>query len=396
MMNTLVLLAAVLSALVWMGLLLFRGGFWRADQRLREPAGEEQASWPRVCAVIPARNEAGTVGETVRSLLAQTYPGRLDVVVVDDNSDDGTGDVVRAAGAETDRVHVVTGRPLEAGWTGKLWAVSQGIACAREIAPDADYLLLTDADIAHHGGNLSRLVAKAETQNLDLVSLMVRLRCSSFWERLLIPAFVFFFQKLYPFPWVNDPARKMAGAAGGCMLVRRGALEAAGGIEAIKGRVIDDCALAALLKARGAIWLGLASRTASLRPYEGLGEIWRMVARTAFVQLNHSVLYLLGTLLGMVIMYLMPLVAMVYGGILEDTAIVSFGAVAYGLMAVAFAPTLRLYGLPGPWLLTLPVAGVLYTLMTLDSARRHWQGQGGAWKGRTYGAPPEHTPSDGG
>jgi hopene-associated glycosyltransferase HpnB len=358
--------------LAWGWLLLFRGNFWTADQRLNG-GGPDREFWPDVVAVIPARDEAPTVGVTVASLLNQDYPGLVRVVVVDDGSTDGTAE---AAGSDP-RLTVVAGQPLEPGWTGKLWAMNQGLAKAAEVAPEARYVLFTDADIEHDPGNLRRLVDKAEWESLDLVSLMVRLRCESFWERLLIPAFVFFFQKLYPFRWVNDPDSRTAGAAGGCMLVRLLALREAGGLGPIRDRVIDDCALGALLKKEGPIWLGLArDGTRSLRAYEGLGEIWRMVARTAFVQLDHSPFKLLGTLVGMTFLYLLPPASAFLG---HPT-----GVAAWLLMALAYWPTLRLYERPAWEGLLLPLAGLLYTLMTLDSARRHWLGRGGAWKGRSY------------
>lgn len=375
---------ALLSLVIWIYLLLFRNRFWRADQRLGE-AGE-RAHWPEVAAVIPARNEAPTIGVTVASLLGQDYPGALTVVVVDDNSDDGTKEIAMNAGEGDARLHVVGGRPLEAGWSGKLWAVSQGIAAAAERAPDAEYLLLTDADIAHDRGNLKRLVDKAEREGRHLVSLMVMLGAEAFWERWLIPAFVFFFQKLYPFPAVNDQKSKVAAAAGGCMLVRRATLQAAGGIAAIRGALIDDCALARLIKEKGAIWLGLATRTRSLRAYGRLSEIWDMVARTAYVQLDHSPLQLLGTVIGMALIYLAPPAALIGGAILASVPLVAIGGAAWLLMLRAYAPTLRLYRQPAWHGLVLPLTAGLYTLMTLSSAWRHWRGRGGAWKGRHYGS----------
>ena len=369
---------ALVSVAVWIGLLLLRGGFWRCDQRIAPAA--EFAAWPAVVAVIPARNEAATIGFTVGSLLAQNYPGKIHVIVVDDNSDDDTA----TAAGRSDRLTVVKGEPLEPGWTGKLWALQQGLTAAGDTLSEAGYALLTDADIEHHPANLRELVSMAEKGGLDLTSLMVKLRCESGWERLLIPAFVFFFQKLYPFPWVNDRSRPEAAAAGGCMLVRLSALVAAGGIQTIRDRLIDDCALATLIKRHGPIWLGLTEHTVSLRAYDDLAQIWHMVARTAFVQLNHSVLALFGTVLGMVIIYLVPSVSLFVGVILRDTALSFAGAAAMGIMTAAYAPTLRLYGQPlwrGPW---LPVAAVLYLLITVSSAIRHWRGRGSAWKGRTY------------
>ena len=378
---------AVLSFLLWIGLLGFRGGFWRADQRL-DHAPPDLNHWPGVVAVIPARNEAATIGRTVDSLLNQDYPGRVSVIIVDDNSDDDTfcaAGAGKAAGS-SERLRVIQGRPLPPGWSGKLWAVQQGLEAAAEADAEAPYVLLTDADIAHDPESLRRLAAKAEMENLDLVSLMVRLRAKSFWERLLIPAFVFFFQKLYPFPWVNDPSRPTAAAAGGCMLVRRAALEKIGGIEAIHDRLIDDCALAAAIKRQGLIWLGLTAKVESLRPYDGLGEIWRMIARTAYEQLGNAFPALVGTVIGMAVLYLIPPLAgmALLGG---DPRIVMVGLVTWwGLMGMAYWPMLRLYGLPMGWGVLLPVAALLFTLMTVSSAIRHWQGRGGAWKGRIYGS----------
>jgi hopene-associated glycosyltransferase HpnB len=379
-------IASGLALAAWVWLLANRGGFWRADQRLdaHPPALER---WPEVVAVIPARNEAASVGRTIESLLGQDYPGRFAIVLVDDNSEDGTGavaaEVARRQGAG-ERLRVVKGAPLAPGWTGKLWAVYQGLAAAATIAPDATYVLFTDADIVHEPMQLRRLVGKSEGAELCLVSLMVKLRCQAGWEKLLIPAFVFFFQKLYPFPWVNDPRTRTAAAAGGCMLVRKTTLADIGGVERIRDRLIDDCALAREIKARGPIWLGLAERTFSLRPYDRLGEVWRMIARSAFEQLNRSALGLAGTLVGMVALYVVPPVAAVYGMAAGDGLIALMGAGGWGLMAATYAPTVRLYGLNPAHVLTLPLAGALYALMTLDSARRHWAGQGGGWKGRSY------------
>jgi hopene-associated glycosyltransferase HpnB len=366
---------ALVSLLFWIGVLTLRGGFWRAGQRLDDAAAEKE-DWPDVVAVIPARNEAETIGGTVGALLEQDYSGRVSVIVVDDNSDDGTAAVAGVA----ENLTVLKGQPLAPGWSGKLWAVHQGLVAAD--AFDAPYVLLTDADITHDRQSLRRLVAKADAEQLDLVSLMVRLRCESLWEKLLIPAFIFFFQKLYPFAWVNDPGRKTAAAAGGCMLVRRSALNRAGGIKAIHHHLIDDCALAALLKTHGPIWLGLSTRVVSERRYLRLSEIWGMVARTAFEQLNHSALALIGTVLAMLVTYVVPVLAAF--GLLGGDAVAIGLVVWLGLMGVAFAPTLRLYGLSPVWAVVLPVAALLYTLMTVSSALRYWQGRGGAWKGRAY------------
>jgi len=367
----------------WAGILTLRGGFWRADQRLDDaPAG--QGDWPEVVCVIPARNEAPTIGGTVASLTDQDYPGRVSVIVVDDNSDDGTAEAVGGKTKNPGALSVVAGKLLEDGWSGKLWAIHQGLEKARSVAPDAPYVLLTDADITHDGESLRRLVAKAEGGRLDLVSLMVRLRAESFWEKLLIPAFIFFFQKLYPFPWVNDSGKVTAAAAGGCMLVRRSALERVGGVDAIHHHLIDDCALAALLKKHGPIWLGLSSRVVSKRRYDHLSEILDMVARAAFEQPGNSALALIGTMAAVGIIYLaLPLAAAgLLGGGLTGAAA---GILAWwALMGIAYWPTLTLYGMSRAWSLLLPVAAFLYTLMTVSSAVRYWQGRGGAWKGRHY------------
>ena len=374
------LIVASVSLFFWVGVLILRGGFWPADQRLTDPTPDLNP-WPGVVCVIPARNEAPTIGGTVKSLLEQDYPGPVSVIVVDDNSDDGTAQVANAAA--TKGLSVVTGKPLADGWSGKLWAVKQGLDAAEEIDADAAYVLLTDADITHDSESLRRLVAKAEVDGLNLVSLMVRLRCESLWEKLLIPAFIFFFQKLYPFPWVNDPARPLAAAAGGCMLIRRGALRHIGGVDSIRDRLIDDCALAGQIKKYGPIWLGLSNKVRSERAYGALSEIWEMVARTAFGQLGNSILALIGTVLAMSIAYLVPPIAA--SGVLGGGAGAALGVLTWwGLMGIAFWPTLTLYGMPKAWSLLLPVAAFLFTLMTVSSAIRYWRGRGGAWKGRHY------------
>ena len=379
----LTILAAV-SLAVWLYLLFGHGGYWRADQRL-DGAGDRLDAWPAVAAAVPARNEAAVIGQTLRSLLAQDYPGDLVVIVVDDESDDGTAELARGAG-----VVVVGGVARPVGWVGKTWALAQGVEAAAAASPEARYLWFSDADIAHGPGVLRALVAKAEAGRLDLVSLMARLQCESGWERLLIPAFVFFFQMLYPFRRVNDPARATAAAAGGCMLVRRAALVAAGGLDAIAGDLIDDCALARALKPGGPIWLGLATESWSVRPYAGLGDIWDMVARSAYTQLRHSPMLLAGTVVGMTIIFLAPPVATlvgVFGGV--GPAMV-LGAAGWLAITASYAPTLGFYRRPAVAGLLLPVAASLFVVMTLDSARRWRHGEGGRWKGRSY-APPNNT-----
>ncbi len=375
-------IAAALSLAIWLYLLAFRGGFWRCGERLgTAPA---PAAWPAVVAIVPARDEAASIGEAMSALLAQDYPGPFRVVLVDDESRDGTAAIARARARELDaeaRLTVISTRPRPAGWVGKVWAMASGLAHADEAGWDADYLLFTDADIHHPPGNLRRLVATATARDLDLVSLMVRLAREGAAQRLLIPAFVYFFQKLYPFPWVNRG--RAAAAAGGCMLVSRARLRQAGGLEAISDALIDDCALArAIRQAGGRLWLGLADDTRSLRPYEGLGGVWQMVARSAYTQLGHSPARLLGTILGMLFTYVAgPFAVLAWPWHGEGSAL-ALGLAAWAAMVVSFRPTLRLYG--EAWLLgvLLPLAGILYLLMTMESALSHHRGRGGVWKGR--------------
>ncbi|WP_448268823.1 glycosyltransferase [Nostoc sp. DSM 114159] len=405
-MDVIVLGLMLLSLTIWLVLLGFWGQFWQTDQQL-EVTETQLKSLPVVCAVVPARNEAELIPTSLRSLLLQDYPGSFNVFLVDDRSTDRTANfaegVAHAVG-KPQQLHIISGASLPPGWSGKLWAVEQGIKSASLFAPD--YFLLTDADIEHDPSNLRRLVNKAMQEDLDLVSVMVRLRCESFWEKLLIPAFVFFFQKLYPFRWVNNPNNSTAAAAGGSILIRREALERIGGIQVIRQALIDDCALAKAVKksggqgdkgtrgqgdrkinsmpSHGRIWLGLSSLTRSLRPYNSLATIWDMVARTAYTQLNYSPLILLGTLVGMPLIYLTPPVCVILGAVWSNWAIALTGILGWLLMTFAYYPTIRFYKCSVWFAFSLPAIAFLYTLMTLDSALRHWQGRGGAWKGRVY------------
>jgi hopene-associated glycosyltransferase HpnB len=373
------LLIAVIGAGAWIVLLAFRGGFWRAAERDDRDLPAEPAAWPSVVAVVPARNEADVVAQAIGSLRRQDYPGSFRIVLVDDNSSDGTAEAARGASGPHE-LEVMAGAPLGPGWTGKLWAQSQGVARATAAAPD--YLLLTDADIFHQAGALRRLVARAEAKGLVLTSLMARLTVRSGWERLLIPAFVFFFDMLFPFAWVNNPRRRTAAAAGGCMLVRREALEAAGGLSAIRGEIIDDCALGRLMKLQGPIWLGLTKRVQSLRPYGGFGDIARMVARSAYAQLGYSPLLLAGTVIAMGVVFAAPpLLALFAHGPAKWLGLATWLA-----MALAMQPMLRLYRLWGLWGIALPLAGALYGAFTLWSAVESWRGRGGQWKGRAQDA----------
>ena len=470
-----------LSLIIWLVLLFGRGQFWRSDQFLDEEGGRRQkaeeaegergageavltqnslsplptpySSLPAICAIIPARNEADLLPVTLRSLLLQNY-SNLRIILVDDHSTDGTAEVAQQTAQaleQSSKLTVITAEPLPAGWTGKLWAMEQGIRHTQTLASQPDYFLLTDADIEHHPEKLSQLVAKAQADDLDLVSLMVLLRCKSLWEKLLIPAFVFFFQKLYPFRWANDPNRKLAAAAGGCILIRREALTQIGGLQILRQALIDDCSLAQAVKGwgrrqeaegrgqeagvgsrelgvgsresgieeaegageaeeaaltrnsklktlypliphsslltphpSGKIWLGLTRETHSLRPYPSLKTIWDMVARTAFTQLNYSPLLLLGTLIGMTIIYVVPPMSTIVGFLTGHWSIALVGLLTWLLIVVAYLPTLQLYQCPPLLAFGLPAIAFLYTIMTLDSALRHWRGEGGAWKGRVY------------
>src|ERR1700722_8942957 len=359
---------------IWLYLLLGRDWFWQMNERDTRGEPSPPAHWPAGVAVVPARNEADVIQASHGSLLAQDYPGELHVILVDDLSQDGTADAARALTSE--KLTVMNGAPRPPGWTGKLWAMRQGVERAASFAPE--FLWLTDADIAHSSDNLSRLVARAQSGNLVLVSLMARLSCRTAAEHFLVPAFVFFFDMLFPFAAVNDPARPIAAAAGGCMLARRSALDAAGGIDAIRHNIIDDCALARAMKAQGPIWLGLTDRAVSLRSYESLSEIRQMVSRSAYAQLDYSPLLLAVTLAGLVIVYIAPVMTALFTWDVSQLA----GWLAWLIMALMFQPILRFYRLSPLWGIALPVIGAFYAGFTLDSAIQYWSGKGGMWKGR--------------
>ncbi|AYL34665.1 glycosyl transferase family 2 [Streptomyces fungicidicus] len=381
------------SLAAWLWLLLCQGFFWRTDVRL--PPSRDPARWPSVCVVIPARDEAAVLPASLPSVLAQDYPGRAEVFLVDDGSADGTGALARELARRCGGLPLTVGSPGEppAGWTGKLWAVRHGIASAR--ARDPEFLLLTDADIAHAPDSLRRLVAAACTGGFDLVSQMARLRTESRWERLVVPAFVYFFAQLYPFRRIGRAGTRTAAAAGGCVLLRAEAAERARVPDSIRHAVIDDVALArAVKRSGGRVWLGLADRVDSVRPYPRLGDLWSMVARSAYAQLRHSPVLLAGTVAGLALVYLVPPVATVAGAVTGNAAAAVSGAAAWLVMSGTYAPMLRHYGQP-LWLAPLlPFTASLYLLMTVDSAVRHHRGRGAAWKGRTY-ARPEVLPDEG-
>ncbi|MFJ4856290.1 glycosyltransferase [Streptomyces sp. NPDC088730] len=381
---------AVGSVAAWVWLLLGQGFFWRTDQRL--PDSAEPADWPSVAIVVPARDEADMLPLSLPSLMVQDYPGPAEIFLVDDCSKDGTGDLARALAVRHGGLPVTVVSPgePEPGWTGKLWAVRHGMALAR--GRDPEYLLLTDADIAHEPDSLRELVAAARSGGFDLVSQMARLRVQSTWERLVVPAFVYFFSQLYPFRWVNRAGARTAAAAGGCVLLRTEAAVRARVPESIRQAVIDDVSLArAVQDSGGRIWLGLADRVDSVRPYPCLADLWRMISRSAYAQLRHSPLLLLGTVLGLALVYLSPPVTLVAGLLAPDSVAAWTGGVAWVVMAVTYMPMLGYYR-QSLWLAPLlPFTALLYLLMTVDSAVQHYRGRGAAWKGRTY-ARPEAAP----
>ena len=370
-----------LALAIWLYLLAARGGFWLTRERDDQEAVPQPARWPSVVAVVPARNEADVIAQSLESLLRQDYPGPFRIVLVDDGSDDGTAAAAQGAAAAMEggkRLDILRSATVPTGWTGKVWAQRHGVHHATASGEAPDYLLLTDADIGHAPDNLRALVMRAEREGYVLLSLMAQLSCRSWAERFLIPAFVFFFQMLYPFAWVAQKERKLAAAAGGCMLVQREALERAGGLGSIRSEIIDDCALARRLKSQGPIWLGLTRRATSLRPYGGLGEIGRMVSRSAYAQLGYSPLLLAGTVAGMVLTFLLAPMLTLFGTGLAREA----GLCAWLLMVLTFQPILRFYRVSPLWGVALPAIAAAYMLFTLHSALQVWRGRGGMWKGR--------------
>ncbi|MFA5988942.1 MAG: glycosyltransferase [Sphingomonas sp.] len=380
--------AGATALAIWLVLVFARSGFWLTAERDTNPLPPPPECWPSVCAIVPARDEAAVIARSVESLLTQDYPGDFRVILVDDNSSDGTGTLAaqaaqEAGGAMARRLQILSGAPLAAGWTGKLWAVSQGItaACTSPDHAPPDYLWLTDADIAHAPDTLRTLVTRAKGEGRVLVSLMARLRCHSFAERALVPAFVWFFQMLYPFASVNGPYGAGA-AAGGCMLAERQALERAGGIGAVRGALIDDCAFGALMKQQGPVWLGLTDRSLSIRRYDDWSSVAAMISRSAYAQLRYSPVLLAGTLAGLALIYLVPpLLTIAAHGYAQW-----LGAAAWGLMAIAFQPMVHFYRRSPLWGLALPGIALFYAGCTFASAWAHWRGRGGMWKGRAQAA----------
>ena len=371
------IVAGIICVLVWLYLVLARGGFWRVGKHVLPPLPHRQSF--RVAVIVPARNEAAFVSQSVASLLNQTGNNSIHIFFVDDSSTDGTAEVVRQAAEQAGKssaLTVVQGTALPSGWTGKLWAMQQGMACAREWQPQ--FMLFTDADILHSPDSIATLASIAES-GYDLVSFMVKLQCNTPAERFLVPAFVFFFFKLYPPAWISQSNYKTAGAAGGSILMRPEALERAGGLEAIRSEIIDDCALARAVKNHGGkLWLGLTNTSMSLRPYKTMTEVGSMISRTAFNQLHHSALMLLVALVGLTITYLLP-PSLVFSHRFVPAIL---GATAWLLMILAYLPMVRFYGLNPLWTLTLPLVAIFYMGATFHSAIRYWSGRGGQWKGR--------------
>lgn len=398
------LIAAYASLAAWLWLTLAQGMFWRTDVRL--PPRTAPAHWPSVAIVVPARDEAEALPCSLPSLLAQDYPGEAVIVLVDDGSTDGTADLALRLAAEQPGLPLTVVSPGDPppGWTGKLWALRHGIAHARAAyaftrvngsaghggGSGPEFLLLTDADIAHEPDSLRELVAAATTAGLDLVSQMARLRVVSVWERLVVPAFVYFFAQLYPFRRINRPAARTAAAAGGCVLLRTEAAVRAGVPDSIRQAVIDDVSLArAVQRSGGRIWLGLAERVDSVRPYPALGDLWRMVSRSAYAQLRHQPLLLAGTVAGLVLVYLVPPAALLAGLAAGRPEVAWAGGLAWLLMAGTYLPMLRYHRQPAVLAPLLPFTALLYLLMTVDSAVQHYRGRGAAWKGRTYSRPTD-------
>lgn len=379
-MATFAIILAGLSLLIWIVLTFFWGTFWQVRAFDGDiPLPEQPSKRPRVVAVVPARNEAETIGGCVESLVGQNYAGELHIIVVDDHSEDGTASLALTAAQSKAAAHVniLQSAALEPGWTGKLWALQQGIGDAAGFKPD--YFWFTDADIVHGPDTLSRLVARAELRRLDLTSLMVLLRAKTVPERLLIPAFLYFFLMLYPPKWIGEAKSRTAGAAGGCILLTGAALERIGGLSAIRGEVIDDCVLARVVKLSGGkIWMGLTRKSVSLRGYGSFAEIRGLIARTAFTQLRYSTMLLIGTILGLLLTYVVPVALSFH----PSPLVWRMSLAAWALMTVSYLPTVRFYELSPLWAPVLPLAAIFYSYATCLSAVRFWLGRGGQWKGR--------------
>ncbi len=363
---------AFLALCIWLYLFFLHGKFWESGPELPVAL---PTSLPEVDIIVPARDEAGSIAPVIASLLAQDYAGVFRVTLVDDNSTDGTA----ALAGVHPRLRIVTGSAKPPGWSGKLWALQQGVAVST-----AEVLCFADADITHAPQHLSALVARLLSPRVEMVSEMVRLNCTAWPERFLIPAFVYFFQMLYPFSRVNNPHSRTAAAAGGTVLIRAAALGRIGGLERIKGALIDDVSLAREVKKTGAIYLGHSGLATSIRPYPRVADIWHMVTRTAFTQLNYSASILAGTLIGLTLVWLVAPYELLFGHGWRFL----FGAAAFALAMVSYFPTLARYRQSRVFALALPFVALFYMAATLASAALHWRGAGAQWKNRAYGAMP--------
>ncbi len=356
---------------IWSAILLLPWRPWSTQPAFDAPTPAAAPDLHDVTVLIPARNECDGIGRTLRSLATQGE--NLRIILVDDQSTDGTAEAARQCALPG--LRIVNGEALPAGWTGKLWAQEQGL---RHV--ESRLVLQLDADIELVPGTIAGLREQMDSRDLGLVSLMARLAMEGPWERALMPAFVFFFRLLYPFHLSNSRSRLVAAAAGGCILIRTDILRQMGGFGALKGALIDDCTLAAAVKASGhRTWVGLTHSAISHRAYRDLGSVWEMVARTAFTQLRHSALLLLFCTVVMLAAFVLPVVALGQSGTAQIMALATLA-----LMAMSYIPTLRYYDIPSIWSMALPLAGVLYLLMTWTSAWRHWFGAGALWKERSY------------
>jgi len=384
LVNLTVMLSCI-SLLAWLYLAIFHHGFWKRREFL--PPIDAQNHWPGIISLTPARNEEAVISRSIQSLLSQSYQGQYRAILINDNSEDKTLKQAQSAIDNIDSSHsvdIMNAPALKSGWSGKLWALNHGLEMTRE-SYRPDYYWLSDADITHDTNTLARLVTLARRNDLGMASLMVTLNCKTFWERLIIPAFIYYFQMLYPFAATANPKSQFAGGAGGCILIRADALEAIGGISAIKDTLIDDCALAKAVKTQSyKIWLGHGTESHSIRESSGLDDLWKMVTRTAFTQLNFSYFKLLGAIFGMFLLYAIPVIVALSGILTQNIPLAVIGASTWGLMALTYAPTVRAYGRSFLASFMMPFTAHLFMAMTLHSAWLHFRGSHSGWRGRIY------------
>ena len=384
-----------LSLIIWFSLTFAYHGFWRRREFLPDDTDAAMTSWPSVISLTPARNEAELIAKSLSSILDQSYQGSLQSILIDDSSEDDTSIIAKEiseSSSRSDAIDIIQAAELPQGWSGKIWALQSGVDYAEKMNSVPDYYWLSDADISHEPETLNRLVQWAQKQDLALVSLMVTLNCKGFWERLIIPAFIYYFQLLYPFHAVNNAHRSEAGAAGGCILISYNAVQSIGGFHAIKDKLIDDCSLAQVVKAKGyKIWLGHGTKSLSLRSSPRFSQLSKMVARTAFVQLSYSYIRLLFAILGMFLIYILPVFSFIYGGISQNWLLMSIGALSWGLMAYTYWPTIQAYQLKRFESFLMPFTASLFMGMTLYSAWLHFRGKHSGWHNRSYVSTDKHT-----